>query len=67
MSDPVAWQARMIAAAFRQKGLGDVSDMIDYLADRADEQWDATTAKLARTARPTATADEVREIPGDPA
>ena len=48
MADPVAQQARMVAAAFRQKGLGDVADMIDYLANAADEQWDAETGRLAR-------------------
>lgn len=41
MSDPVAQQARMVAATFRQKGLHSVADMIDYLADAADKQWDA--------------------------
>jgi hypothetical protein len=52
VSDPVAQQARMIAAALRQKGLGDVGDMIDYLADAADREWDRTTADL-RKSRPT--------------
>jgi len=50
MSDPVAQQARMVAATFRQKGLGEVAAMIDYLADAADSRWDAMwnadTAKL---------------------
>lgn len=46
--DPVATQSRMVAAAFRQKGLGDVADMIDYLADRADEQWKTLTDSLNR-------------------
>ena len=46
--DPVARQARIVAAAFRIKDLGDIGDMIDYLADRADEQWRATTEALRR-------------------
>ena len=37
--DPVAAQARYVAAAFREKGLPDVAEMIDYLADRADVAW----------------------------
>jgi hypothetical protein len=49
MSDPVARQARVVALAFREKGLKDVAEMIEYLCDAADRQWEAMTASLEVT------------------
>lgn len=45
--DPVAAHARYVAAAFREKGLPDVAEMIDYLADRADLAWRADQRAVA--------------------
>jgi hypothetical protein len=47
MGDPVVKVARHTAAAFRLKDLGPIADMIDYLADAADKQWDADSKSLA--------------------
>jgi hypothetical protein len=52
VTDPVARQARVVAAAFRQKQMKEIADMIDYLADAADKQWDAITADLKRERTP---------------
>jgi hypothetical protein len=52
VSDPVATQARLVAGAFRSKGLRDVADMLDYLADRADAAWDIDMTLLTKDATP---------------
>jgi hypothetical protein len=55
VSDPVARRARYFAVAFREKKLDDVADMLDYLADQADKEWDRQSAELAERAGPGAT------------